>query len=443
MSPRADGLNLLREADARLAEIAPRPELEARILARVRGEPAHAAHAARAPITERLARARRPALVLSFALVAALVVLEGSEVDPKPQRSLAAGQEEPDGGEREAPAEREEHAPAEDQACGDRCGPLEKQRDERDGRVGPIRDRSTDRTAPLVRDRPATDTPPRRDDDHENGNAAPRDESAPLLPSAPPSIPRTPDGAPSGIDGPPAGSFMRALRGRDDLASQPARVHRSWSGGGSAPPQASEPDSTPVHATGVKPAPGASVEAAVCRQAGEWKDLAYAECDGQGLQLVDLKLLDDCGDGAYAHAEPLCAEPGEPANEAPGGTLGMCVGEALGDMTTCEPPEHWKMLGTEVCLMNNLTLMELNVANDCEGGASSYAKILCCGDAPPPDPQACFQDEIWAACLPEIDVQEQVKAMCDEKGMIPSGIKIAKECAEGGIEQAFFLCCPP
>jgi hypothetical protein len=182
----------------------------------------------------------------------------------------------------------------------------------------------------------------------------------------------------------------------------------------------------------------------MCESPSTWKTLAYAECEAEGLVLTDLKLLDPCGDEMFSGVEAVCAAPvNDPPGEPP---PGYCTGMAVGDGTTCEPPEYWKLFADKTCSAEGLFLVDVYPSQDCGDGLSTMAKILCCGDvappAPDPAPAPCLTFEMAPACSPADEVKGEAKAQCESKGLFFTDMKVIPDCPNGGISYAAVLCCP-
>src|SRR5262245_31736962 len=93
MARRADFVDALRDFAERMAALAPSPRVEERVRAMLRGEAVP-----ERPSVPLMARMRRPALALLFAVVATIAVIEGSSAPDfaPPIPSSANSQNEPD-----------------------------------------------------------------------------------------------------------------------------------------------------------------------------------------------------------------------------------------------------------------------------------------------------------------------------------------------------------
>jgi hypothetical protein len=438
MAPRADSLADLRALDRQLAEVAPGPHLERRILGQLRGEvlPARG---------RGLERARRPALVLSFALVAAMAVLLGIEARDGDPPS-AAGPSAPEA------RDLKEAAPADDAVEPIApAGPARQDIERRPPRAVEEGDESQRRGAPNEM----------RPDFRERARPkAPRFFEAPDAPESPRSfvVPGAPEGGPParpkstprGIS--PTGGYGSMLYSQgarpDGLEPRSIRLFGPRRSSPSASVDADAPVSTGSGA-GIDKPPAIPWEApeeapSMCESPSTWKSLANAECEAEGLVLIDLKLLEPCGDEMFSGVEAVCAAPvNAPAGDPP---PGYCTGIAVGDGTTCEPPEYWKLLADKTCSADGLFLVEIHPSQDCSDGLSTMAKVLCCDDVAPPDanpaPSPCVTFEMSPACSPADEVKGEAKAQCESKGLSFTDMKLIPGCPNGGVSYAAVLCCP-
>lgn len=437
MAPRAESPAELRALDGQLAAIAPGPHLERRILGRLRGEPVRG---------RGIERARRPAFLLSFALAAAVAVLLGMEArDGGAPPKGAAGPSAPEGRD-----SLKEGAPAADSR--EPSAPIEPARDDerRPPRLMEEREEWPRRGAPNEM-RPDFREPARR--------RGPRFWDAPDPAESPKVFNFNIDshGNPAALEGGPRGTRQSDPWGISPgggygsmLYPQGARADeleprsiRLLGPRRSSPPSPSEPGapspSKNPPATSWEPA---EEPAPTCESYSTWKSLAHAECEADGLVLTDLRLLDECGDGMFGGVEAVCAGP---ANESEPGP-GYCEGMIVGDGTTCEPPEILKLFAEKSCLAEGLSLADIYLHEDCEGGFSSMAKVLCCSEVAPPEadppPSPCVSFDMKPACTPASEVEAEAKAQCQSKDLFVTEMKMSADCGNGGVSYAAILCCP-
>lgn len=430
MAPRADAPAELRALDEKLAAIAPGPHLERRILGRLRGEAE--------PIRGRssVERARRPALVLSFALAAIMAVLLGMEArggntkyfenGPPPS---AAGPIAPDARDAdEADAADDRISPAGPEAKpaspANEALPNDKRPDFRKpARQGP----------PQFREAPGPDESPSSPKHNFYYDFGPNPG---VFEGNPPENRPAPAISPSGDYGfmlYPQGPRAEEPEPRVIRIVGPRRSSASIEGDPEAPSLGEVPP--PIAAKPAEEPPP------TCESYSTWKTLAHAECEAEGLVLTDLRLLDECGDGMFGGVEALCAGPYVEPEEFP---PGYCMGMVVGDGTTCDPPDLWKLIAEKSCLSEGLTLMDVHPHQDCEGGLSSMAKVTCCSEVAPPDenPPPCVHIEMKPACVPASEVEAEAKIQCEAQGLFLTNIKLAPDCGNGGISYASALCCP-
>jgi hypothetical protein len=432
MAPRADSLADLRALDRQLAEVAPGPHLERRILGQIRGEvdPARG---------RGIARARRPARVLSFGLVAAVAVVLGIEArDGKntihgPPAS-AAGPNAPEARDFEdadpAVDPEEPMAP---------IGPARKVAHQRPPRS--IEERGDERRRAPEEVRPDSRQRVRRQ--------APRLFEAPetpphFVPVAPEGGPRgeTPQSTPRGLS--PINGYGSMLYPQSPRAEgQEPRSIRLFGPRRSIDSGASEPDApSPNESPPAIPWEAPDEAPSTCESYTTWKTIAHAECEAKGLALMDLKLLDECGEGMFGGVDAVCVAPAQEEDPQPG----YCVGLPVGDGTTCQLPEYWKGVAEKTCSAEGLVLTDIYPHQDCSDGLSTMAKALCCGDAAPADPSPppppCVTFEMAPACSPVSAVEAEAKVQCAGKGLLVSDMKIIPDCPNGGVSYAAVLCCP-
>lgn len=431
MAPRADSLADLRALDRRLSEVEPGPHLERQILARLRGEAA--------PSRGLGLRARRPALVLSFALAAAATVMlgmEAREVSPVVPPSAAGPS---------APEARDLHEALPEEDAAEPSAPSAPAVGEKERAPRSLEEDGTRRRrAPEMQPSPTLRDPvrPRSPRSLEAPDAAEGPvNSWPSAPEGGP--PAKPDSAPRAPGIAPTGSYGSMLYpqglGSDGPESRrffgPRRSGSASPGGPEAPAVSEEPPAIPWKAPEEAPS--------VCEGYATWKEVAHAECEADGLTLVNLVMLDACGEGMFEGVEAVCAAPAKDPSEEP--PPSYCVGMPVGDGATCEPPEHFKQAAVQSCSAEGLILFELYLSQDCGDGLSTAAKALCCGDPPPPDPTPapppCVTFEMAPACSPASEVEAEAKAQCASKGLTASEMKLITDCPNGGISYAAILCC--
>lgn len=441
MPGRADFIAALREADARIAEVAPGAHVEARLRAALRGDPLE--EPTKRPVAPRL---RRPALAALFVAAAGVAVIEGVSERGRPlPASTVSERDRQDGADADGEVEVDPDGlaakPSSAAACDDaregvRCVP----------RPAPAAPPPSPTSDPRDPERPsprAPSAPPRSDLDPRRGS--PRAPETGALPTWPypwqtPMAPAPTGGSAPRITPPVftygGGATFRspseepgALSARDLFAPLTSR--------GAAHAQSSKPE-PPLWSTSFGEGP--TDEDVGCKMPDAWKEIAYLDCKEQGKELVDLAWFDDCGDGRFASMDHACASPSEsPVNEQ------TCTGGSLGDGSTCMSPDSLKVQASEICAKDGGELVDLYFSLDCDDGGSSYAKYMCCKDAPP-DPGsgqgACSPGEIIGACLSKDAFVEQVTSKCAAQGLAVAEIGALKLCPDGSIEYGTFLCCP-
>jgi hypothetical protein len=114
-----------------------------------------------------------------------------------------------------------------------------------------------------------------------------------------------------------------------------------------------------------------------CVSPADLKEQAHQVCEAQGLVLVDMSLSLDCPDSFSTYAKVFCCESAPPPPPPPPEPT-TCSYAALGDGSTCETDEAWKLKAIADCEAQGLVLVDIAFAKDCPGGGSGYIKYACC-----------------------------------------------------------------
>ncbi|WP_437597466.1 hypothetical protein [Sorangium sp. So ce590] len=429
-SERDDLVAQLRALDEQLAGVAPRPELEARLRARLS---APEAGPARSALRGAVWGLRRP---IAVALVAAAALALG--LDDGTRRAV----------ERWGVAARKLAAPAdpvagEPRADGGRAEP------------GPARPSVSPPPAPVA---PAP---------------APRRRALPLDPRL-----RTEDAPLADIEGPPRAApdsspgpsrtpvqprRGRALAPRDagDLGPPDVRelplfpVPRPEERGPGAAGRAGDEetaradDEQPASTRDEEGAPREPAEAldTECTDAETLKERARGACEGALRELAEVDLRDACGDGLFRRVEYRCVEPVE------------CISGTLGDGVACQDPSALIAQGTPICEEAGLVLRDLQFdKRDYEvcGGGVREATYLCCPPWPAPPPEepppppppwdgpGCTAGLLGdgATCEDPTALKDEASAICQALGLPLRYFDAASMPCGAGALRAVYACCP-
>jgi hypothetical protein len=129
---------------------------------------------------------------------------------------------------------------------------------------------------------------------------------------------------------------------------------------------------------------------------------------------------------------------------------GACLGESLGDATSCKPIELWKEYAAQACDTRGLSLNELSLGAECKDGYSGV-KYACCKVAPKelpnkeagPSAGACFGDAQGGptSCKPAEVWTKYASELCAGKGAQITHIAFAEECDKGAFRWTKYECC--
>lgn len=125
---------------------------------------------------------------------------------------------------------------------------------------------------------------------------------------------------------------------------------------------------------------------------------------------------------------------GSGGGDAGGGTA--CEITSLGSPTSSADPGTWKDDATKTCELDGLTLADFSVAEPTGGGDYRFAKITCCGIAPPPVVCACPAEPVAEPGLTtSTDAGAPVLPVCTCPAPPPSPV-----CEGGGFGNANGTC---
>lgn len=112
----------------------------------------------------------------------------------------------------------------------------------------------------------------------------------------------------------------------------------------------------------------------------------------------------------------------------------------------CLSPDAIKALAWAACESEGLTLSELIPAMDCAPGASTNAKVTCCGPgaAPSESTPECSPLTVGdgLTCVDTAILEEQAESVCAASGMSLAKVEPGVACAPGAAAQLHGWCCP-
>lgn len=176
----------------------------------------------------------------------------------------------------------------------------------------------------------------------------------------------------------------------------------------------------------------------VCQSPESFKISADLDCSEKGFALVELTLLDPCGNGQFRQETHECAET----------ELDACVTVSLGDGTTCQDPGQFKTLAYEACSAAGQQLTDLVYdMSDC-GGKTKMATFTCCTPAPqqaPANPPSCYEMTTGdgSICKDYGTIKLESSDLCAIKGGYLFDLKFGGECPDGQASNVSIVCCGP
>ncbi|HMY18605.1 MAG TPA: hypothetical protein PKA58_19900 [Polyangium sp.] len=167
------------------------------------------------------------------------------------------------------------------------------------------------------------------------------------------------------------------------------------------------------------------------------KKRAAADCEENGLTLLNILYLNPCKDDLYQHAEHECTDI--PPDEDP------CTTGTVSDGDQCVDPGQLKMLAYTACKMAMMDLVDLTyVSGDC-GWKTRQATYTCCPYPPsPPVPPMLCQGEIigdGTTCMDPAAMKDEAFYHCQNLGQTLVDITPAGDCADGQSTYAKIACC--
>ena len=169
--------------------------------------------------------------------------------------------------------------------------------------------------------------------------------------------------------------------------------------------------------------------------------------DGEAAQAAE-EGADSDGDGDAPPPKDGDPHEGECGGDPGAGTCEVLV---VGDQATCSSPGDLKSAAADVCASSGRILVDLSPAWDCEGGASTMAKGVCCdsgapaGDPVPPDsgpaPAGGFGDGV--TCVANSDYLAMADAVCAEIGLSLIDLYTTDDCSADASTYAKYICGSP
>ncbi|WP_437479880.1 hypothetical protein WME75_34465 [Sorangium sp. So ce1014] len=185
-----------------------------------------------------------------------------------------------------------------------------------------------------------------------------------------------------------------------------------------------------------------------CTDAEALKERARGACEGALRELAEVDLRDACGDGLFRRVEYRCVEPAE------------CISGTLGDGVACQDPNALIAQGTPICEEAGLVLRDLQFdKGDYEvcGGGVREATYLCCPPwpAPPPPEEPPPPPPPWdgpgctaglvgdgVTCEDPTALKDEAFAICQALGLPLRYFDAASMPCGAGALRAAYACCP-
>lgn len=160
--------------------------------------------------------------------------------------------------------------------------------------------------------------------------------------------------------------------------------------------------------------------------------------DGEASQAD--KEADPGGDGDTGgdHEGGCDAEPGP-----------VCTGVPIGDQATCVSPDDLLVAAQGACAAEGLIAVDVSPSWNCEGGQSSFAKVLCCDSGAPagvpvqppdpgPSPAGGLGDGV--TCVANADYLALAQDACAQIGMTLLDLYTTDDCSADASRYAKYLC---
>lgn len=177
--------------------------------------------------------------------------------------------------------------------------------------------------------------------------------------------------------------------------------------------------------------------AAECFPMETFKKRAAADCEENGLTLLNIMYINPCKDGLYQHAEHECAEI--PPDEDP------CTTGTVSDGDQCVDPGQLKMLAMTACKMAMMDFVDFTYASGDCGWKTRKATYTCCPypPSPPPAPMVCQGEVIGdgTTCMDSAAMKDEAFYHCQNLGLTLVDIYPSNDCPDGQSTSAKVACC--
>lgn len=282
---------------------------------------------------------------------------------------------------------------------------------------------------------------------------APRDEERPEPPRTPPAVPSNvaplvgpetvPSLEPMTPDGPSLFQVDEPIR-EDAPTFTPGGSRWGASANGLGSSRVAAPSNGPPPARDTRdrsasppPPPRAAVDAnAPCVAAEELFLEAQLRCKERGLGLDQAKYVEACGEGHYRGVVETCLDGS--SGEPPGACKPVVVGDG-----SCLSLAELHDLAAASC---GGEPSDLAPSLDCEGGASTMAKALCCEampPSPPPGTDHCSSMVVGdgATCVDPGALKTLASSACGP--LVLADVSLAADCPGDLSTTAKVTCCQP
>lgn len=183
----------------------------------------------------------------------------------------------------------------------------------------------------------------------------------------------------------------------------------------------------------VKHPPVASAE---CFPKETLEQRAAADCEENGLTLLNIMYINPCKGGLYQQAKHECTDL-PPDDDA-------CKTGTVSDGDQCVDPGQLKMLAFTACKMAMMDLVDLSFVPDDCGGNARKASYTCCPIPPsPPSPMVCQGETIGdgTTCMDPAAMKDEAFYHCQNLGQMLVDLYPAADCPDGQSTIAKITCC--
>lgn len=165
------------------------------------------------------------------------------------------------------------------------------------------------------------------------------------------------------------------------------------------------------------------------------KKRAAADCEENGLTLLNIIYLNPCKDGLFQHAEHECTDTPD---------ADPCTSGTVSDGDQCVDPGQLKILAYTACKMAMMDLVDFTYASGDCGWTTRKASYTCCPIPPsPPSPMVCQSETIGdgTTCMDAAAMKDEAFYHCQNLGQMLVDLYTAADCPDGQSTMAKITCC--